>query len=381
MFPPQPRKRNTKRGVKAPRNKGRKRRNNTFGLIGIILAICVVLGLGVWWIVSATTAGINPKELAFTPDMSYHATEDSIYYISEQNLSCIDYANNEKWTLQLPLTGASVKASSSLVAVYSESVVVAYSKTGEQLCTKEFYGKIKGVSCGQDYIAVLNEDTSGVSKIIMLNTKGEEVTTYDFSGKFIVDFDFTSGNAFYIYTIDSGAVVPVARMMSYNGDLANTGNIAVEGQLLQKVLFLKDTLYMVGTNHLMKMDYIGNKQSEKLIYGWEYADSYIDKNENTRILFVPGGENTGQANISNIRYVEPDQKDLFIQMPSSTIGVSLGKDKIYAFTPTMIRTYNSDGTATGDYEVPVTAEKYEPLPSKQHALLFSQDKVYIITLP
>ena len=54
----------------------------------------------------------------------------------------------------------------------------------------------------------------------MLNKKGEEVTTYDFSGKFIVDFAFTSANAFYIYTIDSGAVVPVARVMSYNGDLA-----------------------------------------------------------------------------------------------------------------------------------------------------------------
>lgn len=64
------------------------------------------------------------------------------------------------------------------------------------------------------------------SKIVMLNKKGEEVTTYDFSGKFIVDFAFTSANAFYIYTIDSGAVVPVARVMSYNGDLANTGNIA-----------------------------------------------------------------------------------------------------------------------------------------------------------
>ena len=113
------------------------------------------------------------------------------------------------------------------------------SNTGEQLFTKEFYGKIANVSCGQDYVAVMNEYTSGTSKIVMLNKKGEEVTTYDFSGKFIVDFAFTSANAFYIYTIDSGAVVPVARVMSYNGDLANTGNIAIEGQLLQRVIFLK----------------------------------------------------------------------------------------------------------------------------------------------
>lgn len=66
--------------------------------------------------------------------------------------------------------------------------------------------------------------------------------------------------------------------------------LPIEGQLLQRVIFLKDTLYMVGTNHLMLMDYIGTKQSEKLIYGWEFADSYVDKNENTRILFIPGGE-------------------------------------------------------------------------------------------
>lgn len=380
MFPPQPRKKG-KRPPKSARTRGRRRHQDKLGLIAIILAISVVLGLGIWWIVSAATSGINPKELNFTSDMSYHATEDSIYYISEQKLSCVDYANNEKWTLELPLSGASVKASSSLVAIFSDSVVVVYSNTGEQLFTKEFYGKIANVSCGQDYVAVMNEDTSGTSKIVMLNKKGEEVTTYDFSGKFIVDFAFTSANAFYIYTIDSGAVVPVARVMSYNGDLANTGNIAIEGQLLQRVIFLKDTLYMVGTNHLMQMDYIGTKQSEKLIYGWEFADSYVDKNENTRILFIPGGEDAGQKNISNVRYVEPGGKDLFVQMPSSTIKASLGRDKFYAFTPTMIRTYNADGTATGDYEVPITAEKYEPLPSKQHALLFAQDKVYIITLP
>ena len=94
---------------------------------------------------------------------------------------------------------------------------------------------------------------------------------------------------------------------------------------------------------------------------------------------MPGGEDAGQKNISNVRYVEPGGKDLFVQMPSSTIKASLGRDKFYAFTPTMIRTYNADGTATGDYEVPIAAEKYEPLPSKQHALLFAQDKAVSYT--
>ena len=125
MFPPQPRKKG-KRAPKTARTRGRRRHQDKLGLIAIILAISVVLGLGIWWIVSAATSGINPKELNFTSDMSYHATEDSIYYISEQKLSCVDYANNEKWTLELPLSGASVKASGSLVAIFSDSVVVVY---------------------------------------------------------------------------------------------------------------------------------------------------------------------------------------------------------------------------------------------------------------
>lgn len=381
MFPPQPRKNKKTARRPANRRRGARRRKSRLGLIGLILAISVVLGLGIWWVVAATSDAINPKELKFTAEMSYHATEDSIYYVSEQKLSCIDYANNEKWSVELPFAGASTKASSTLAAVYSESIVVVYSNTGEQLFTKEFYGKIVNVSCGANYVAVLNQDAAGTSKIVLLNTKGEEVTKYDFAGKFIVDFAFTSKDSFYIYTIDSGAVVPVARILSYNDDLANTGNIAVEGQLLQKVLFLKNNLYMIGTNHLIKMDYIGAKESEKLIYGWEYTDSYVDKNEKVRVLFVPGGEDAGQKNISNVRYVEPGDKDIFVQMPSSTIKASLGRDKFYAFTPTMIRTFGADGSATGDYQVPIQAEKYEPLPSKQHALLFAEGKVYIISLP
>lgn len=381
MFPPQPRKGKKRRKPTARNSQLNRRRNSKLGLIGLILAISVVLGLGVWWIIAATSDAINPKELRFTADMSYHATTDSIYYVSEQKLNCIDYANNEKWSVELPFAQAKTKASAALASVYNDNIVVVYTNTGDPLFTKEFYGKIKGVQCGENYVAVLNEDASGTSKIVMLNTKGEEVTKYDFPGKYIVDFAFTSKDSFYMYTIDSGAVVPVARIMSYNDDLANTGNIAVEGQLLQKVLFLKSNLYMVGTNHLIKMDYIGAKESEKLIYGWEYTDSYTDKNENVRILYIPGGEDAGQKNISNVRYVESGGKDLFVQMPSSTIKASLGKDKFYAFTPNLIRTYNSEGATTGNYDVPITAEKYEPLPSKQHALLFSQGKVYIISLP
>ena len=110
MFPPQPRKKG-KRPPKSARTRGRRRHQDKLGLIAIILAISVVLGLGIWWIVSAATSGINPKELNFTSDMSYHATEDSIYYISEQKLSCVDYANNEKWTLELPLSGACTTSS------------------------------------------------------------------------------------------------------------------------------------------------------------------------------------------------------------------------------------------------------------------------------
>ena len=104
---------------------------------------------------------------------------------ASKKLSCVDYANNERWTLELPLSGASVKASGSLVAIFSDSVVVVYSIPESSCLQRNFTGKIANVSCGQDYVAVMNEDTSGTSKIVMLNKKGEEVTTYDFSGNLL----------------------------------------------------------------------------------------------------------------------------------------------------------------------------------------------------
>ena len=176
MFPPLPREGKKRKKPIVRKNHKRRRRNSRLGLVGLILAISVVLGLGVWWIIAATSDAIDPKELRFTADMSYHATTDSIYYVSEQKLNCIDYANNEKWSVELPFAQAKTKASAALASVYNDNIVVVYTNTGDPLFTKEFYGKIKGVQCGENYVAVLNEDASGTSKIVMLNTKGEEVT-------------------------------------------------------------------------------------------------------------------------------------------------------------------------------------------------------------
>jgi hypothetical protein len=371
MFPPP-------RNRKKPQRKNRSR-PILMGL-ALVLAVIALFLLGSWLLGSKNTT-LKPLALRFEATDAYAATSESILFIKDDKLTCIDYANNEKWSAALLASGMKISASQSLCAAFDGTRVQLFTSSGGPLSSKEFYGSVTQVRCGQTLTAVLNADFENQNRVILLNKSGTEVGRYQFTGKYILDFGFYEGDSFYIYMLDGGSVVPVSRLMTYNKDLANTGNLSVENQILQHPIFLKDKLYAVGTNQIIQMDYVGTRAGEKLIYGWEYIDHIVTKGDNATFLMVPGGEPSSHTVISTARILQIGTSDVFAQMPSATVAVSLGTNRLYAYTAGLIRVLNLKGETQSEHKLPFSASGFVPLPTKKHALCIVGKAVHIVKLP
>ena len=356
MFPP-------------PRNRNQKRRKRKMkwllpACIGAV--VLVMLVVGAVCLFGGGIGSIQAKEMRFTSNNNYIASKNSIFFTQDAKLTCVDYANNEKWTTETLAANMKVAASSDMVAVYNDSNVQLFSANGQAYASKEFYGSVQQVACGKTLVAVLSTDYASNNRVILLNQAGEEAARYDFTDKYILDFGFTSGDSLYIYTLDRASATPVSRVVTYNDSLANTGNLTIEGQILQKLIFGEESLYAIGTNQAVLMDYIGTVQKQELVYGWEYRDAY-ESNHTMTMLFIPGGE--ANERIATARLLTLDGNDIYVQ------------NKLYAYTTNQVRTFSLSGSKQKDYTLPFTATSFVPLPTGQHALAFEGEKAYVISLP
>ena len=137
----------------------------------------------------------------------------------------------------------------------------------------------------------------------------------------------------------------------------------------------------MGTNQLIKMDYIGAVQEQKLIYGWEYRGEYIDERAGkTVFVFVPGGDSGGKT-IPTARIVVPGEADVYLQMKTGVIDVAVTGRRLYAFTETQVHVYDLKGKYIATRDLPFAVHTFSLLPGGEEMLCATNEAVYLVTLP
>ena len=364
---------------KKNRKRGRSRRPRSFYILIASIGAVFFGALG-FFLFRGYDAERAMRPLRATESNPIECTGDTVYYLKEKTLYANDFSANEKWSTAVLTEDMSLAASESLVSVYSKTTVQTFSYDATPHTPKEFYGQILQVRCGANYVAVLNEDTSGIQHVVLLDKAGNE-QKLDFNGKYVLDFGFYDADNFFVYTIDTTSVLPVSRIATYNGKLANTGNITIQGQLLQRIRFFSDHIYAVGTSHVLDMDYLGAKKSEKLIYGWEYVGMYQSKKADPILAFVPGGEDTSDRVLHTVRLVQNGKSDIYIQMPASTHTVMMGNNKLYTFTANALTVFDLSGNQKGSYPFGSEVQKIVPLSNGTHALVYRDSNISMLRLP
>lgn len=370
MFPSQS-------GKKKKRNQTRSKR------VIILVAVLAVVAAAVaayFVFFHDATPGIGDTTLRTPVDAEMIPTADSLYYLKDGKLTSVDYSDNEKWTMALEGNDQQFCASNTLVALYNTTHLSLYSYDGSTLFgSKKFHGTILDVHCGETLVTVLNEDSAGTMHITTLDRDGNEVgqgASYD--GRYVLNFGFTSGDSSFSYTVDTGSVSPVSRITTQNEQLANTGNVTIEGQVLQHIIFRPEAIYAIGTNHVFEVDYLGVTQSEHLIYGWNYCDSSVTKEGKVAILFAPGGEASGESYMPTARLHIPGSSDVFIQLSAGTKKLLMGTDRIYAFTAKTLTTYSLSGDKMAEYPLEIEAQEITAVPGDGKRVLLQNDEGIVV---
>ena len=154
---------------------------------------------------------------------------------------------------------------------------------GEYLYSTDVIGTVNRIICGNNVIAVFSEivEEDGTSKnmVYFYNPTGSLFDSISFYPQVIIDYGFTDSDSLWVLTNDPTGVIPVSRVITYNPGVSMTGLTTLYSELIEKVYFSGDHMYIVSTTNLLKYDLFGKQLSSNMIYDWQVKSASFDASE------------------------------------------------------------------------------------------------------
>lgn len=328
--------------------------------------------------------GLDPvrsaKKLPFGAAANYEFTGDGFLYASEQTLYYYNLDDDAKnYSVQLPSQDVRLMGSPSLAGVYNEQAVQIIGMD----FPIEFSGKLLAGKCGETHVAVLKDDSGQGVLQVFDGTTGKQVQQIAQTAP-LVDFGFFSGASQTLWTLEmnDSASLPLSIISTY--DLTNartTGVMSVQNQLVDKVLFSAESIFVVGTNHIIRYDMVGKNESYRaMVYGWEYCDDSPSGGKRVFLLTPRGSSGWGTARLVTLAdAADASLSTATVQLPADTLNAFLAGGQLYAFTADTLSVFSQSGKLvqkSGFDEAITGAVKL----SENRILLIRDGELYLMTL-
>lgn len=340
-------------------------------IIGLIFGIVKLIGSG-------SKKGKGTKELPFAAGANYAYTGAGFLYFDAGRLYYEDISDASKDTSYKINTEELKLAASKGISVLYHDTALQIVGGGDSLV---FSGKVLGVRCGNDHVAVLREDSAGGTAIVIYDKSGIQVDQMDFDATDLIGFGFsnTSDETLWTLEADYSTITPVSTLTTYNlSTKRTTGVMTVQGQLVEDVLFTNNSIFLSATSSLIRCNLAGSTEAYRMtVYGWELLDySIVDSGpvlmygqrgaeaHSTIKLYTLGEGDMGTAEIASVH------------PPTGYVGAFLMKGRLCVYTPTQLYTYSAKGELLSTEELDDTITGAEKL-SDNHALLHKGDTLLI----
>lgn len=359
------------------KNKGKAATGIAIIIVGLLLIVGLVFGL-VKMIKGGSKGGKSGlSELPFSPGANYTYTGAGFLYFGDGKLIYDDIADNSKDTSYRINTEELKLAASTGVSVLYHDTAVQIVGAGDSLV---FSGKVQRVTCGNDHVAVLREDSAGNTAIVVYDANGIQTDQMDFDATDLIDFGFsnTSDETLWTLEADLSGGQPVSTLTTYNLSTSRTtGVMSVQGQLVSDVIFTDQSIFLSATSSLIRYNLAGSSEAYRMtVYGWELEDYSLSSSP---VLMYRERESSGQSAVKVYKVSEGDVDSSAMSMvhpPNGAIATMLSKGKLLVYTSDTRYTYSSDGKLELTEELPMTISSAKKL-SDSHILLESGGKLYI----
>lgn len=357
--------------------------------LGIALGILLLLVLAgvitlVCMIVRKTQTKAVVRELPISQPEIISGTGDGLLYVKSGMLNFLSFKDED-----LNFTRGLRSGAAPAGVAGTEGIKVVYSDQMLQIVGTDFdttpAGRVIAVRCGRTHVAVCNRAANGRDTVTVFTSAGQNVKEFEFKEGALMDFGFSEASGSTIWTMelsaDSGS--PRTTISTFDLDrMSSTGVINVSGQLVERVFFTSSSVFVVGTESLIRYSASANREVYRVqLFGYRVADISLTGEAPLLMLVPRNAEDIEEAR--SIRLLKVQQKDVAgesavtVTLPAPHIGCCLVNGYLAAVTPTSVILYDSAGEETSSRAMPMGATtSFEKL--DEHHILLERSGEYVL---
>ena len=238
-------------------------------------------------ILTARTVPLASSELSC-------GTGDGILYVRNGMLNFFSYKDEDaNFSKFLSVSPTGIVGTSGVKAVWSDTAI--------QIIDAPFdiqpKGYVRAVRAGSSHIAVCMRKNDGSDLLTVYSSSGQEVYELAFAEGRLTGFGFSDSNGQTLWTMELTVESGSPRTTVTTFDLSRmsaTGVITVTDQLVEDVFFTSSSVFVVGTETLIRYSAAANREIYRVqLHGYRVADRTVT-GESVRLLLLPrnGGELT-----------------------------------------------------------------------------------------
>lgn len=321
-------------------SKKKKRRSNRTLLFTLVLAGGFTIVLVVYLLFfrdRERTIKMNDTPVAST--VTYMNTGRGLLYQTDGAIHYFDWKNEKNnYTYGTASSDIRMSGGSVMAAVYNESSLQIVGKG-----TMNFTGTIETVECGYHHVAVLRKDSSGAESLLVMSEDGEQVDQILPGESYIVDFGFynVNGEKLWVEILSSAAQIPTTTIRIYDLEKkSQTGAIQIQSQLVSDLYITNQSLFIGGTNQIIRYSHDGNKESYRVtIYGYKILD--FSHASSPIFLLTPRGGDMHSVKLMTLSDSDSSEtKETNLQLPSEGVAgflmndslIVVSKEKMFKYT-------------------------------------------------
>ncbi len=326
-----------------PNNKRRRRRRKAGPLLISVLAL-VGLGAALLIYQAIFTRQESIASMTATPistSSTYLNTGEGLLYQTDGQIHFFHLADSKKnYTYGMGASDIRMSGSSSMTVVYNAASLQVVGKKSPIA----FNGMVKGVECGERFLAVLRTTAEGVDTILILTADGEQVDQRTFGDQFIVDFGFykTSVEMLWIETLSDSAGMPTTTISTYDLNRRDiTGVINIQDQLVDEIYITSKSFFAAGTNQIIRYTHDGNKEVYRnTIYGYQIADFSSASGTPTFLLTPRGGDFHSVRLLTLEEGGAANPVETYLQLPGEGVAAFIMNNRLVVASREKLFTYS-----------------------------------------
>lgn len=307
---------------------------------------------------------------------------DGVITVTGTHVVSYDYNGEVQFETDVERENMKAYRNGDITVLWKTNLVIVLNSAGEVRRSQDV-GETNNIimavcNSSQFAVAMLEE---GQNKIRVFDFNGIEIWDNLFPDMSILDIGYfgEKNQQLWVLALDYHGTIPITRLTTNHPGSSQTGRITVNDQVCYALEPLSDSVYLVGTHHILSRTYTDSSLSEIMINGWALQDSFVQNNE-ASFLLAPVDTTGNDVPLSALWYITPTGEQYRISMPAGILRGTLTEKKIYAISKEGIYYMNFNGQKRSFAKLPFDTQEVVGVCDGKAVVLRSGWDYYIVGL-